>query len=1015
MRLVFAAVLFFTFWQMRLSAQAPAIVVNTVTPNQAAYCTGDTIFINFTTSNFAGSNSFVLFMSKSGFVNDSSSLATIGFTGNQTATISYRFQALDADADSAYQLRIRSGSTVSALFPSTPFIVNARPVAVASLPTQTVCSGVFFNAITFSTSNNVANTTYSWSRNNTTNVSGTVSGTGNIAAGFLVNNTTTNQTVTYTIIPTGPAPASCAGSAITATIVVKPAPVLTILTADTVCSGTRLNLAFTTSIPSTTFWYADDNINTIGEELSPRTANPLRDTITNLTTVDQVVIYNVIATSTGGSCQGPQETVYVTVNPKPTITNDTAVAICSGTLLSIPITSDLPANYTWKAASNGSITGESTTLQTSDTVNNLLVNTTASLQTVIYTITATIDSGCAGNPHTLSVRVYPNPAAAFTIANPAVQCEQANSFRFTATTSAAITSYTWTFGSPLLPSNDSGSLIVKNFIGTGDSIPVTLFTTTAFGCTDTAVKFITIYPSPDATFTWSDTTPCSGDTVSFVHSDTSNTNSLIWAWGDGSTNTTCTGCSSAKHRYSSSSYPSTRTMRLIAISAKGCRDTTSTLIRVKPNPNANFTVNDNTQCFNSGSHQFIFTDKSTIADSLNNPLSYSWDFGDSSPFDTTKDASHTYASVDSYFVYHTVVSSSGCRDTAFKLMVVYFNPQTDITNSIGTDTLCGGTSITLTADSGYTYLWSNGKTTRSITVKDTVLPNPYSVVYTVTITDNQLCTSVADKWITINPTPDATEISYDTALTFCAGAKAQLFQIANPVNANYAWTTVPAVIPSGSYTGSQINVDLPGSAGDTFSIYVSASDNVTGCSANDTVTIRLSQNQAPTATIVLDLLTLICTNNTVSEYQWGYDDLSLHEHNLSGETLQSFYVGSDPDATVSGKYYWVKITDAGGCQSKIYYQWPPQYFTGITSDTRDDMILRVYPNPMQSAFRIQIKDDSIKGKSIEVLNTSGQLILKELYKNEMIIDVSDWNSGMYLLKVVSENGVYKTQRLLKMN
>ncbi|MES2621476.1 MAG: PKD-like domain-containing protein [Bacteroidota bacterium] len=1015
MRFGLAAVLLFSLWQVRLSAQAPDIVVNSVTPNRTAYCTGDTIFVNFSTSNFTGSNSFVLFMSKSGFVSDSSSVATVGFTGNQTATISYRFQAQDADVDSAYQLRLRSGSTVSVLFPATPFTVQARPVAVASIPSQTVCSGVFFSAIAFSTLNNVANTTYAWSRNNTTNVSGTASGTGNIAASFLVNNTTTNQTVTYTIIPTGPAPTACAGSAITATIVVKPAPVISIATADTVCTGTRLNLAFTTSIASTTFWYADDNSNTAGEELNPRTANPLRDTITNLTMVDQVVIYNVIATSTGGNCQGPQETVYVTVSPKPTITNDTAAAICSGTLLSIPITSDMAASYTWRAASNGSVTGESTLLQTSDTVRNTLINTTVNQQTVVYTITPTIDSGgCVGTPHILSVRVYPNPTAAFTIGGATVQCERTNSFRFTATTSTAITGYSWTFGSPLSPSGGSGSLLIMNFTGTGDSIPVTLFTTTAIGCADTAVNLITIKSSPAAAFTLSDSTPCSGDTVSFVHSDTSNTGSLIWLWGDGSTNTTCTGCSDAKHRYSSSSFPSTRTMRLVAISATGCRDTSTTLIRVKPNPDANFTVNDNTQCFNSGSHQFILTDKSTVADSVNNPLTYSWDFGDGSPLDTTRDASHTYASIDSYFVYHTLVTSSGCRDSIIKLMVVYLNPQTTITNS-GTDTLCGGTSITLTADSGYTYLWSNGRTTRSITVKDTVLSNPYTVVYAVTVTDNQLCSSTADKWITINPVPAAIEISYDTAHSFCAGAKAQLFHIANAGNANYIWTTIPDVIPSGSYSGSQINVDLPGSAGDTFSIYVSASDNITGCSANDTVIIRLSQNQAPTATVVLDLLTLICTNNTVIGYQWGYDDLNLQEHILSGETLQSYYAGADPDVAVSGKYYWVKITDAGGCQSKIYYQWPPKYFTGIASGNSDAMLLRIYPNPMQSLFRIEVKDSNTSKKTIEICNASGQLLMKEFFTNQMLIDASGWNNGMYLLKVVSENGVYKTQRLLKMN
>lgn len=152
----------------------------------------------------------------------------------------------------------------------------------------------------------------------------------------------------------------------------------------------------------------------------------------------------------------------------------------------------------------------------------------------------------------------------------------------------------------------------------------------------------------------------------------------------------------------------------------------------------------------------------------------------------------------------------------------------------------------------------------------------------------------------------------------------------------------------------------------------------------------------------------------MSEYQWGYDGLNLQEHNLTGETLQSYYAGTNPDVAISGKYYWVKITDAGGCQSKIYYQLPPSYFTDILSLSSEDVWVRVYPNPTQSLFTIEVKANKEDVMNIEICNTSGQLILKEAYRNDMTIDANAWNSGMYLLKVISEAGVYKTQRLIKM-
>ena len=341
-------------------------------------------------------------------------------------------------------------------------------------------------------------------------------------------------------------------------------------------------------------------------------------------------------------------------------------------------------------------------------------------------------------------------------------------------------------------------------------------------------------------------------------------------------------------------------------------------------------------------------------------------------------------------------------------MVVYRDPQTAIRNSYTSDTLCGGTTITLTADSGYTYLWSNTRTTRSIIIRDSVLLNPYSVTYAVTVTDNRLCSATASKEITINPFPSATEIIYDTSLAFCAGAKAQLFQIDSPVNATYIWNTEPNVVSG--YSGPQLNIDLPA---DTFMISVLATDNITGCSNSDTITLYLSSSTAPTGIVVRDLLTLICTNNTVSDYQWGYDDSNLLEHNLTGETLQSYYVGSDPDVTASGKYYWVKITDAGGCQSKIYYQSPPSYFTGIVSEGREDVLVRIYPNPVQSFFKIEIKGNAAIN-TIEVCNTSGQIVFKERYRNEMIIDANEWSNGLYLLKIITDDGVYKAQRIIKM-
>ncbi|CAN1509283.1 Gliding motility-associated, C-terminal domain [Flavobacteriaceae bacterium] len=94
-----------------------------------------------------------------------------------------------------------------------------------------------------------------------------------------------------------------------------------------------------------------------------------------------------------------------------TMTNPNTATICSGATLNFPLTTSSAATITWIATSNPNVTGESTTLQTSNNIINTLVNTSAVAQIVTYTATPTTSSGCAGIPQTISITVLPTPTA----------------------------------------------------------------------------------------------------------------------------------------------------------------------------------------------------------------------------------------------------------------------------------------------------------------------------------------------------------------------------------------------------------------------------------------------------------------------------------------------------------------------------------------------------------------------------------------------------------------------------
>lgn len=115
---------------------------------------------------------------------------------------------------------------------------------------------------------------------------------------------------------------------------------------------------------------------------------------------------------------GPDTMTHVVkVNPLPVVTSTNSANICSGSAVGIPLTSNVPSTFTWVATNNSNVSGESTTQQSSATINNTLVNLTSTVQSVIYTVTPrAIGGACFGPPQIVTVTVNPAPPAVTTIA-----------------------------------------------------------------------------------------------------------------------------------------------------------------------------------------------------------------------------------------------------------------------------------------------------------------------------------------------------------------------------------------------------------------------------------------------------------------------------------------------------------------------------------------------------------------------------------------------------------------------
>ena len=342
-------------------------------------------------------------------------------------------------------------ATAAGCSSTTTAIITVKPVpTVSATPaSQTICD-LSTATITVQNPNSVAGTTFSWTRDNTSNITGTSSGTVVPISVVLDNTRNNSQTTIFTIIAT----ANGCSSTTTASVTVNntQAPTITASPASqTVCTGTPIsNIALTASAGSIT-WTRDNTTNLTGIA-AIGSGSPIAGTLNNATTSQQTTIFT--ATATYGSCSN-FTTAIVTVNIKPSVTNQTAT-ICSGTSFTVAPTDGggnvVPSGttYTWTApVSNpvGAITGGSAQSTGQTSISQTLTNTTNSPATLTYTVTPTSSGSgsCSGNPFLIAVTVNPKPL----VTNQAISVCTGNAFVVTPANGGgnivpAGTTYTWT-------------------------------------------------------------------------------------------------------------------------------------------------------------------------------------------------------------------------------------------------------------------------------------------------------------------------------------------------------------------------------------------------------------------------------------------------------------------------------------------------------------------------------------------------------------------------------------------
>ncbi|MCX7650340.1 MAG: PKD domain-containing protein [Flavobacteriales bacterium] len=357
--------------------------------------------------------------------------------------------------------------------------------------------------------------------------------------------------------------------------------------------------------------------------------------------------FNLVSNTQSGN----QATVVFTVTALPgvsgnfniTITATDNYVIPGVTTIQVPVVI-APAPTPVITGPSGYCQGGSVTLTTTQPYNSYywqpVGSTGASITVTAGTYTVTVDSlGCIGNSAPFTVVEWPNPQPA--ILGTGVFCS--NGSTQLDAVPAGMAQYLWSNGATT-PS------ITVNQVGT-----YSVTVTDANGCTGTSQAINVVQGNPTVTITGLQPF-CQGDSLLLTASG-QNIQSILWSTG----------------ATTPSVYFSGGQISVSIVDQYGCQANDNASLLPSPLPTAVFSGQD--VCLSSATQ---FTDNSSVP--TNDIVAWNWNLGDGTLVNT-QNPLHTYTQFGTYNVSLEVITTIGCKDTAFATVNVWPLPVAQFTSA----------------------------------------------------------------------------------------------------------------------------------------------------------------------------------------------------------------------------------------------------------------------------------------------------------------------------------------------
>lgn len=354
-----------------------------------------------------------------------------------------------------------------------------------------------------------------------------------------------------------------------------------------------------------------------------------------------------------------------------------------------------------------------------------------------YTIklSATNSAGCTDSLKKI-ITIYPNPSASIVSADTACYGTSLMFTNASGIISGNILSTKFNFNDGT--GTTTLSPVQHSFMSDG-TYSVYLIAVSNFGCKDSTLKHISIYPKPNSNFFAGNV--CKGSVTLFNNLSLLSNGSLQHSWNFGNGN--FSSLISPNFIYPNAG---TYTVSLISNSNHNCKDTTYKTITVNEKPMV--TLSATNTC------PGLPVNFGTSISPANIGVSLTVNFGDGNNSNTSN-PTHHYSTSGTFVSGITVITDSGCVSSASKNITIYSKPFANFSfnNACNADSVKFNNTSTI-ASGNMQYTWNMSALTTSTLSSPAYFYNtPGTYTISLVATSNFDCTDTIIKPITIFDAP----------------------------------------------------------------------------------------------------------------------------------------------------------------------------------------------------------------------------------------------------------------------